>query len=88
MFGDCAVYRARPQRLGRLRLKLEELSGVYASLLEEFQQEGDIDIFAEFDQNLIRLRDEIDELPADSEERYELLGEVQELMDALNSLSH
>lgn len=89
MFGNCVICRTRSYRLYRLYLTLEHLSGVYDSLLEEFQQKGDIDIFADFDQNLIELRDEIDKLPAtDSEERYELTCGVTELSNKLNSLLH
>ena len=72
-----------------LQRRLEKLGATYASLLEEFKSEGNIDIFAEFDQDLLCLEDEIGALPlSESEERFELYCGVNALKNGYNSLLH
>lgn len=70
-----------------LQNELKEIQEMYLSLLREFEQSGDINLFAEFDERLTSLKEQVMRLPI-SDERHELLGGVTALSKKYNSLLH
>ncbi len=70
-----------------MRRKLDVLGREYLYLLDEFQQTGDFDIFADFDSKLYQMM-EISYNLSNAEERFEITNGVTVLKNGINSLSH
>ncbi|MBO4812995.1 hypothetical protein J5491_02490 [Candidatus Saccharibacteria bacterium] len=67
---------------------LESLEKDYFPTLHEYREkQGDIDVFADFQNRLLELEDFIDELPT-TDRQFEILNEIVMFKNAINSLMH
>ena len=72
-------------RFESMQDELERLAGEYISLLHEFQQTGDPDIFVDLDEKLLRLQNRAYGL-ANVEEQLEIQNGVTVLRNGVNSI--
>ncbi len=67
---------------------LEELEKDYFPTLHEYREkQGDIDVFADFQNRLLELEDFIEDLPP-ADRQFEILNEIVMFKNAINCLMH
>ncbi len=68
-------------------MELAKLQDGYQTLLQEYKNNGDIDIFVDLQNMLLDFLDKVKELPA-SDEKFEIICTITLLSNAINSLLH
>ncbi len=68
--------------------RLEELKERLDSLLEEFRQAGDIDIFVDFLNDLDALEEDVRYYSLDFEEEFDIVCDINDMRRLVDSLLH
>ena len=68
--------------------RLEELKERLDSLLEEFRQAGDIDIFVDFLNDLDTLEEDVRYYSLDFEEEFDIVCDINDMRRLVDSLLH